>query len=398
MEPAHPKPVVLIIVENLPVPLDRRVWQEARALQMAGYRPVVICPKMHGHTAEEEVLEGIRIYRHWISQEGRGTGGFLKEYASALWGEFRLACKLWRRHRFKIIHLCNPPDLLFLVAAPFKMMGVRIIYDVHDLWPEMFEAKFGRRGLFYWGVRLAERLTYSAANVVLATNETVRATAQRRGRKRADCVFVVRTAPQIDGSKYAPDPALKKGRRFLVGYVGIMGSADGVGLLMEAAAELVYKQGRQDIQFLLMGMGPEFPMLEDARTRLGLREYVDLPGRVVNDALFRALATIDLGVSCDPKNSYNDACTMNKVLEYMVFGKAQVSFDLTETRASAGDAGCYVQGHSAADLARAIEELLDDPAKRQEMGQRGLKRFEEELTWDKSVVQLLAAYDRAQQG
>ncbi|MEW6159197.1 MAG: glycosyltransferase, partial [Verrucomicrobiota bacterium] len=165
---------ILIIVENLPVPLDRRVWQESSALRDAGYEVVVVCPQMRGYTLPEEKLEDIQIYRHWISEEAGGFIGFFREYASALWGEWRLAWKAWRRHRFKLIHLCNPPDLLFLVAWPFKLFGVRILYDVHDLWPEMFEAKFGRRGLFYWLVRAAERLTYAAADVVLATNESVR--------------------------------------------------------------------------------------------------------------------------------------------------------------------------------------------------------------------------------
>ena len=176
------KPAVLIIVENLPVPLDRRVWQESRALRDAGYQVVVICPQMRGYTQAEEKAEGIQIYRHWISGEAGGFIGFFREYATALWGETRLAWRAWRRHRFKIIHLCNPPDLLFLVAWPFKLFGVRVIYDVHDLWPEMFEAKFGKPGLFYWAVRLTERLTYACADVVLATNESVRAVALQRGR------------------------------------------------------------------------------------------------------------------------------------------------------------------------------------------------------------------------
>src|SRR5882762_8915923 len=169
------KTSVLILVENLPVPLDRRVWQEACALRDAGYEVIVICPQMRGYMQAEEKLDGIRIYRHWISEEAGGFIGFLREYVSALWGETRLAWKAWRRHRFKIIHLCNPPDLLFLVALPFKLLfGVKVIYDVHDVWPEMFEAKFGKRGSFYWWVRLAERLTYATANIVLATNESVR--------------------------------------------------------------------------------------------------------------------------------------------------------------------------------------------------------------------------------
>lgn len=389
------KPAILIIVENLPVPPDRRVWQESCALRDAGYQVVVICPQMHAQTKPEELLDGIQIYRHKIYLEAKGFAGFFLEYASALWGETRLAWRAWRRHRFKVIHLCNPPDLLFLVAWPFKLLGVRVIFDVHDLWPEMFEAKFGQRNLFYWAVRLAQRLNYGCADVVLATNETSRTAACERGKKPAESVYVVRTAPKIRAVDLPSDPALKKGRAFLVGYVGVMGSADGVHHLIKAIDCVVHRLGRKDVQFLLMGMGPEYPVLVKTRDELGLAEFVDMPGWAYDDFLFRALRTIDLGVTCDPPNSYNHSCTMNKVLEYMVFGKPQVLFDLKESRASAGDAAVYVPEVSAERLAEAMVELLDDPARREQMGRLGAERIRAELNWERSVEQLLKAYDTA---
>lgn len=386
------KTEVLIIVENLPVPLDRRVWQEACALRDTGYSVTVICPQMRGFVEPEEILEDIRIFRHPISGEAGGFSGFLREYASALWGETRLAWKVWRRHRFRILHLCNPPDLLFLVALPFKLLGVRVIYDVHDLWPEMFEAKFGRRGLFYWLVRTAERLTYATADVVLATNQSVRQTAIERGRKSPERVWIVRTAPNLRPASFTSDPALKKGRAHLVGYVGVMGNADGVAYILEAAAHLIHQQKRQDIQFLLMGTGPEHEQLVRKRDELKLGPYVDLPGRVTNEFLFTALRTMDLGVSSDPINSYNHHCTMNKVLEYMAFGKAQVLFDLKEGRASAADAAIYVPENSGVALAHAIAQLIDDPDTRQRLGQLGAERLRTELSWARSVEQLRQAY------
>jgi glycosyltransferase involved in cell wall biosynthesis len=390
------RPAILILVENLPVPLDRRVWQEACALRDAGYKVAVICPRMRGFTQPEEVLEGIQIYRHWISEEARGFAGFLREYASALWGQTLLAWKIRRHHRFKIVHLCNPPDLLFLVAWPFKwFFGTKIIFDVHDLCPEMFEAKFGRRGLVYRAVRIAERVTYALADVALATNESVKRIAIDRGRKLPQKVFVVRTAPKIGSLDCAPNPALKKSRRFLVGYVGVMGNADGVHYLIDAAAHLVHRMGRKDVQFLLMGTGPEWESLKEQRDRLGLQAHVDLPGRVTNEFLFTALRTMDVGVSCDPINEYNDHCTMNKVLEYMAFGKPQVLFDLKEGRASAGDAALYVKENSADRLAEAIARLLDDPISGERMGRLGEERIRTELNWEKSVEQLLKAYEAA---
>lgn len=389
-------PSVLIIVENLPVPLDRRVWQEACALRDAGHEVAVICPQMRGWTEPYELREGIHIYRHWIAEEAAGLGGFMREYASALWGETRLAWKVWRRHRPRVIHLCNPPDLLFLVALPFRLLfGTRVIYDVHDVWPEMFEAKFGRRGALYWAVRAAERLTFATADVVLATNRSVQQVALDRGGKRPWEIFVVRTAPKIPAATAPPDPALRRGRRFLAGYIGVMGNADGVQYLIEAADHVVRVRGRPDVQFLLMGTGPEWEALVALRDRLGLQAFVEMPGRVTNEFLFSALQTIDVGVGCDPINAYNDHCTMNKTLEYMAFGKPQVVFDLKEARASAGEAAVYVGENSAAKLGDALLELLDDPARRAAMGEAGRERLHRELNWERSVAELLAAYRAA---
>lgn len=387
---------VLIIVENLPVPLDRRVWQEACALRDAGHEVTVICPQMRGYTQAEEVLDGIQIYRHWITEEAKGIKGFIGEYLSALWGELGCAVKAWRRTGFDVIHLCNPPDLLFLVALPFKLLGrVKVIFDVHDLWPEMFEAKFGKRGLLYWAVRLAERCTLALADVVMATNQSVLTAVKQRGRRKNEDVFVVRTAPNKLNTAIPEDPALRKGRKHLVGYIGVMGNADGVDYLVRAAEHIVKTRRRDDVQFLLMGSGPEHSELLQQRDQLGLQAHVDMPGRVSNEFLFAALKTMDLGVACDPINDYNDHCTMNKTLEYMAFAKPQVMFGTREGRYSAGDAARYVMENSAEKLGDAILEMLDNPAERRRMGDLGHLRLTTELSWECSVQQLLAAYQRA---
>jgi len=389
---------ILIIVENLPVPLDRRVWQEACALRDAGHDVTVICPQMRGYTQTEEVLEGIQIYRHWISDEARGIRGFIMEYATALWGEWACAIKAWRRKGFDVIHLCNPPDLLFLVALPFKVLaGVKVIYDVHDLWPEMFEAKFGKRGLLYWAVRLAERCTLALADAVMSTNQSVLSAVKARGKKRDEEVFIVRTAPNQLNTSLPADPALKNGRRFLVGYIGVMGNADGVHYLIEAAQHIIQNRGRKDVQFVLMGSGPEHAELLRLRDELKLQDFIAMPGRVSNEYLFTALKTMELGVACDPINDYNDHCTMNKTLEYMAFAKAQVMFGTREGRFSAGEAAHYVMENSAAKLGDAILEMLDDEPRRLRMGQIGHQRLTSELSWDRSVTQLLRTYSHAVQ-
>src|SRR5688500_17399297 len=295
MSPPQSKPAVLIIVENLPVPPDRRVWQECQALRDAGYKVLVVSPKMKSFVKPYEVIDGIHIYRHKIV-EAKGILGFFAEYITALWSETLLAWKAYRAYRFKVIHMCNPPDLMFVVAWPFKLLGVRVIFDVHDLWPEMFEAKFRKRNLFYWAVRTAQRLNYACADVVLATNETNREAALTSGKKDPDRVFLVRTAPKIPEKDLPANSALKKDRRFLVGYVGVMGSADGVDLLLETAAIIVHELNRKDVQFILLGDGPEFGDLAALRDRLKITDFVDMPGWANNDTLVPALKTIDLGV------------------------------------------------------------------------------------------------------
>lgn len=396
MSETNDKTGVLIIVENLPVPLDRRVWQESCALRDLGYDVTVICPQMRGYTTPEEVLDGIQIYRHPIAEEASGIKGFIREYWSALCGERRCAKLAWKRRKFKIIHLCNPPDLLFLVALKYRLFrGVRVLYDVHDLWPEMFEAKFGKRGLLYWAVRIAERMTLALSRVVIATNESVLAAVKKRGQKRDDDVFVVRTSPKLPKTDLPVDESLRKGRRYLVGYIGVMGNADGVDYLVRAAYHLVKSRGRTDIQFLLMGTGPEYDALVKLRDELGLAEFVDMPGRVTNEFLFSALKTMDCGVACDPINDYNDHCTMNKTLEYMAFGKPQVMFGTREGRVSAGEAAIYVIENSAEKLGDAVVELLDDPEKCRRLGETGHHRLHNELNWERSVERLAAAYSRA---
>jgi glycosyltransferase involved in cell wall biosynthesis len=388
---------VLILVENLPVPFDRRVWQEACALRDAGHDVTVVCPRMRGYTQPEEILEGIQIYRHWISSEAKSVFGFLAEYASALWGEFGCAVKAWRRNgSFDVIHLCNPPDLLFLVALPFKIFcGVKVIFDVHDLWPEMFEAKFGKRGLMYRAVRFAERCTLALADVVIATNQSVLRAVKQRGKLRDDRTFVVRTAPSRMNTALEPDESLRRGKRHLVGYVGVMGNADGVDFLIRAAAHIVQARKREDVQFLLMGSGPEHAELLALRDKLGLQDHISMPGRVSDEYLCRALRTIDLGAACDPINAYNDHCTMNKVLEYMAFARPIVMFGTVEGRFSAGEGAVYVMENSAEKLGEALLELLDDPALRERLGHAGHQRLTQELNWERSVAELTAAYQAA---
>lgn len=385
---------ILIIVENLPVPFDRRVWREARTLRLAGAEVSVICPTGKGHEAREEVLEGIRIYRHSLREAG-STLGYLREYGAALFHELRLALKVARRHGFDTIQACNPPDLIFLVALPFKLFGKCFIFDHHDINPELFEAKFGKKGLLWRLMCLFEWLTFKTASVVISTNESYKSIAVTRGGKNPDDVFVVRSGPDLARVRPVPsDPALRNGRRYLIGYVGVMGEQEGIDLLLEAARHLVHDKGRDDIQFMLVGGGPALAGMETLRAELGLADHVTFTGRAPDDVLFRMLSTADVCVNPDRVNPMNDKSTMNKILEYMAFSKPIVQFDVTEGRFSAQEASLYAKANDPVDFAAKIETLLGDEEMRERMGSFGRQRVERELAWDYEAPKLIAAYRR----
>lgn len=387
---------VLIIVENLPVPFDRRVWQEARALRDAGAEVSVICPTGRGAEKREETLEGIHVYRHTLPLEAKRPAEFLLEYGAALFHQTRLAWKILFRHGFDTIHACNPPDLIFLVALPFKFLGKRFIFDHHDINPELYEAKFGKRGRLWRILCILEWLTFKCADVVIATNESYRRIALVRGKKRDNDVFVVRSGPDLTRIKVKrPDHSLKKGCRFLVGYVGVMGAQEGIDLLLEAARQLIHLRGRKDVHFMLVGGGPQLDQLITSAEEMGLSEHVTFTGRAPDDLLFSVLSTADVCVNPDRVNPMNDKSTMNKILEYMAFGKPIVQFDVTEGRFSAGPASLYASPNDPVDFADKLEALLDDPAARARMGEVGRDRLQRELAWSYQVPNLIAAYERA---
>lgn len=385
---------VLMIVENLPLPFDRRVWHECRTLRAAGAEVAVICPTGKGFEAPYEEIEGVHIYRHSLPLDAKGASGYLLEYGAALFHETRLAWKIWRKHGFDTIQGCNPPDLIFMVAAPFKLFGKRYIFDHHDINPELYEAKFGRRGFFWRLMVLLERLNYWFADVSIATNQSYRKIAIERGRMKPEDVFIVRSGPDLNRLEVTPpNPDWKKGRDHMVGYVGVMGDQEGIDLLLEAAREIIFDKGR-DVQFVLVGGGPALDELKTMATDLGIAEHVTFTGRAPDAELFEVLSSADVCVNPDRVNSMNDKSTMNKVMEYMAFGKAQVQFEVTEGRFSAQNASLYAEPNNTSDMADKICELLDDPAKAQEMGRYGRARVETELSWDYQVETLIAAYER----
>lgn len=391
---------VLIIVENLPVPFDRRVWMEATTLSKAGYQVSVISPKDDVFDKDYEVLDGVHIYRHPMPTEVSSVTGYLREYLWAVTWEFRLAQRVWREQGFDLVHICNPPDLIFLVAAWFKLFrGVRVIFDHHDLNLEMYEAKYGRRDIFYHGLRWAERLTFATADVVISTNESYRTVALMRGQKKPEEIFVVRSGPDLSRFRpVPPNPIYLKGRKYLVGYVGVMGEPEGIDYLLKAVRYVVQEKGRQDVQFMLVGSGPMFEQLKVLTEELRINEFVEFTGRVPNEELLERLSSCDVCVNPDRKNPYNDRSTMNKILEYMALGKPIVQFDLMEGRRSAEGASLYAKPNDEVDFAERILELLDAPERRKQMGVEGKHRMEKMLEWRYQAPKLLEAYVRAFKG
>ncbi len=386
---------VLFIVENLPSPFDRRVWQQATTLKDAGYQVSIICPVGKGYEKKYEIIDDIHIYRHTLPLEAEGAVGYAIEYSAALFWEFYLAWKVFFTRGFDAIHACNPPDTIFLIGAFFKLLGKKFLFDHHDINPELYDAKFGRRDIFYKLMLLCERLTFATAGVSIATNESYKKIAIERGKMPPEKVFIVRSGPDLTRLKIlSPVEALKNGRQFLVGYVGVMGKQEGIDYLLRAVKYIVHDLKRGDIQFGLVGGGTELNMLSNYAKELDISDYVTFTGRVPDNELLEMLNTSDVCVNPDVANEMNDKSTMNKIMEYMALGKPMVQFELTEGRVSAQEASLYANKNDEIDLAKKIIKLLDDPIKRKSMGEYGRARIENELEWKYEIPKLLKAYDK----
>lgn len=379
------------------MPLDRRVWSEARALRDAGYLVSVICPKgKTSHTASYEILEDIHIYRH-RSWDAGSAAGYLLEYGMALVSEFYLMLKVFSRTRFRILQGCNPPDAIFLLALLLRPFGVRFIFDHHDLTPELLEAKFSRQNRILTALsRFCEKLSFKTASVSIATNESFKEVAILRGGKPAERVFVVRNCPDL--KRLGPAPVrtgLEPGRRLKVVYVGFMARQDGLDLLLDSIEHIVRHEKRQDTDFVLVGGGTVLAELKSIAAEKGLDAFVTFTDQVPHDEVIGYLSNADVGVAPDPKTSLNDHSTMIKIFEYMAFALPVVLFDLKEGRRSAGSAALYARPNDPIDFANQITSLLDCRELREKLGRCGRQRIEESLNWENEKAVLLEAYSTA---
>lgn len=386
----------LILVENLSVPFDRRVWQESRALTDAGWNVTVVCPQgTTRDTARFEVIEGVEVHRYPLTAASGGPLGYAREYGTALWRMRRIAFRLARTRRFDVVHACNPPDLLLPAVHGLKRRGAAFVFDHHDLVPELYESRFGRgRDMLYRRTISAERLTFRLADVVISTNDSYRNIALQRGGKQPEDVFVVRSAPDLQRFQPAPpDESLKRGRTHLIAYLGVMGPQDGIDHALRALAAL--KELRTDWHAIFVGAGDVLPSMQRLAAELGLSEHAEFTGRLPDEDVQRILSTADVGLAPDPKNPLNDVSTMNKILEYMAMSRPTVAYDLVEARISAGEAAVYADANDEISFATQIARLLDDPELRRRMGATGRARIEAGLSWEASTRALLRAYDRA---
>jgi glycosyltransferase involved in cell wall biosynthesis len=385
---------VLIIVQNLPVPFDRRVWLECQALTAAGYQVTVVCPKADGDPAHQ-VIDSVELYKYRPYAPGGSKASFVIEYVYSFLATAWLTLKARRSGRFAVFQACNPPDIFWPIAQVLRALDrTRFVFDHHDLCPELYESRFpdGPR-LPYRALRALERRTHRTADHVISTNDSYRDIAiARSGRSAAD-VTVVRTGPDPQRlQRGSAHPELRRGRRHLAAYIGVMGPQDGVDYLLRAADIVVHKLGRDDIAFTLIGSGDCFVELVALRDELDLVGHVEFTGRAPDELVARILSTADVGLSPDPKNPLNDVSTMNKSMEYMAFELPVVAFDLRETRISVGDAGVYIEPNDVNQYAAAIADLMDDAPRRALLGKRGRLRVEQELAWAHQEHAYLGVY------
>lgn len=387
---------VLIIVQNLPVPFDRRVWLECTALVAAGYDVSVVCPKGKSDPSYE-VIDTVRLYKYRPYAPGGSKISFIAEYLHSFIAAAWKTMLARRRGRFAVLQACNPPDIFWPIAMVLRAVDrTRFVFDHHDLCPELFQSRFpGGPALPYRGLLALERRTHRTADHVISTNDSYRDIAITRSRKPPSDVTVVRTGPDPEKLRRGPrEPEFRRGRRFLAAYLGVMGPQDGVDIVVRAADIVVHDMGRDDIAFTLIGSGDCYDELVALRDELNLQDHVEFTGRVPDGLVKKILSTADVGLSPDPKNPLNDVSTMNKTMEYMSFELPVVAFDLRETRVSAAAAAVYVMPNDVCEYAKAIVGLLEDDAARARMGKAGRTRVENELAWSHQERAYVGVYDR----
>ncbi|RJP92365.1 MAG: glycosyltransferase WbuB [Desulfobacteraceae bacterium] len=384
---------ILFIVENCAVPLDKRVWSEALLAREIGFDVTIISPENGKKNKKFERLDEIDIYRHPMPIEASGKTGFIFEYLNALYWELLLSIKIFISKPFHIIHGANPPDHIFIIALFFKLFGVKYIFDHHDLTPENFLAKFARKDLLFKTLSLMEKITFKTADIIISTNESYKEIAQKRGNKKTNEIFVVRNGPDLSQYTFPPpNKKLKEGFDYLVAYLGVIATQEGIDNLLRSVHHIVYQRDIKNIIFVIVGTGTNWQEMVNLSKEMGLEEYVHFTGFIPYKDLYEILATADLCVNPEFRDEFTDKSTMIKIMDYMVFGKPIIQYETTEGKITAGDAAKYIPNNNEIDFAEAIVELLNDPESRSHMGKIAKKRINEKLNWDLQKKNLERAY------
>lgn len=384
---------VLFILENAPVPIDKRVWQEALAVKEMGYNVSILSPKDKRAPKKYEMIEGIHIYRHPLPFEGENAIGYLLEYSIALFWQIILSFKIYFKDRFQVIHTANPPDHIFVVTMLFKLFGVKYIFDHHDASSELYMAKFNRKDLFYRMVRMIEKINFLIADVVISTNESYKKIAVQRGKKNNSQVFVVRNGIDLSRLNTTSNGKVRyDGFDYLVAYVGIIGKQEGIDHLLQVIEHIVFKKEIRNIKFIVMGSGTHLAAIQDLSKTMKVDRYIDFAGFVPYNELIGILSGVDVCVNPELKNPYSDISTMMKIMDYMVVGKPVVQFDLTENQFTAGDSALCVEENDIVAFADAVVDLIHDKKRRVQMGEVGKKRISEMLHWGIQKNNLIKAY------
>jgi glycosyltransferase involved in cell wall biosynthesis len=402
---------IVMLVENS-YPDDTRVRNEATLLAAAGYRVSVISLRKPGRP-RTETIDGVKIYRiprlELFQKTAAGplgplgrlwmklkvAAGYCAEYAYFTSACFLVTTYVFLRHGFDVIHAHNPPDTLFVVALPFRLIGKKFVFDHHDLCPELYQSRYGAGECLQTRIlRAAEWASFRTANITIATNESYKAVQIRRGRRRPETIFVVRNGPAARRmARAVPNPRLRSLNRCILAYIGSLNPQDGVDYLLRSLRHLRHDLGRNDFHCIIMGSGDSLGDLRALATRLELDACVELTGFIPDDDLLANLAAADICVDPDPSSPLNDVSTWIKIMEYMAATKPIVTFELKETRYSAQDAAVYVPPNDELAFAKAIAGLMDDPEQRRRLGELGRQRVENELQWSVVGRHLLRGYD-----
>lgn len=402
---------VLMLVENH-FPGDVRVKNEADILTAAGYSVTVIALRGKSETSIHKVVDNIHVYAvpkvtlFTKTRKENASGlqhvwmravafiGYGWEYLYFTTACFVMSLYVAVKHGFDVIHAHNPPDTLFLVAAVYKPMGKKFVFDHHDLSPELYQSRYQADKGFFTGVLgLLEKASLKLADITIATNDSYRAIQIERGKVKPENVFVVRNGPNLRRVNYrTPSERLRRMNKTILCYVGALNPQDGVDYLLRSLRDLVCKLNRKDFYCVIMGSGDSLEDLRKLARELDLDGYVELPGYVSEEDLMSNLSAADICVDPDPSSPLNDVSTWIKIMEYMAMGKPIVTYDLKETHWSAQDAALYVKPNNELEFAQAIVKLMDNPELRIQMGEFGRQRVEHELKWEIVGQNLVRAY------